>query len=57
MSSISKLLLIMSTFHAFSRLIHDRELSLFDGSRLLRQDRYDDIKEENGYTDAIMKEK
>ena len=39
------------------RLIHDRELSLFDGTRLLRDDRYDAIKEENNLTDQDMQER
>ncbi len=36
------------------RLIHDRELSLFDGTRLLRHDRYEEIKAKNGYNDEEM---
>ena len=39
------------------RLIHDRELALFDGRRLLRQDRYDEIKKLNNFSDDVMKEK
>ena len=39
------------------RLIHDRELELFDGRRLLRHDRYDEIKEQNSFSDDVMKEK
>ncbi|KAI0224175.1 von Willebrand factor A domain-containing protein 8 [Lamellibrachia satsuma] len=42
------------TFAVLHRLIHDRELSLFDGTRLLRHDRYDKIKEENKLTDEDM---
>ncbi len=38
----------------FCRLIHDRELTLFDGTRLLRQDKYDAIKEEQGLSDQEM---
>jgi len=39
------------------RLIHDRELALFDGRRLLRQDRFDEIKKWNNFSDDAMKEK
>jgi hypothetical protein len=35
----------------FHRLVHDRELQLHDGSRLLRWDRYDALKTKHGYTD------
>jgi len=41
----------------YGRLIHDRELELFDGRRLLRHDRYDKIKEQNSFSDDVMKEK
>ena len=36
------------------RLIHDRELMLFDGTRMLRADRYDSFKEELKLTDQEM---
>jgi len=39
------------------RLIHDRELDLFDGQRLLRYDRYHRVKEQNSFSDDVMKEK
>jgi hypothetical protein len=39
------------------RLIHDRELSLFDGRRLLRHDRYDEIKTSNNFTENEMKDR
>lgn len=39
------------------RLIHDRELTLFDGRRLLRHDRFDEIKKRNNYSDDAVKEK
>ncbi|ELU02005.1 hypothetical protein CAPTEDRAFT_192877 [Capitella teleta] len=45
------------TFAVLHRLIHDRELSLFDGSRLLRHDKYDAIKEKNSFSDAQMTER
>ncbi|XP_023930017.1 von Willebrand factor A domain-containing protein 8 [Lingula anatina] len=45
------------TFAVLHRLVHDRELSLFDGTRLLRQDRYDQVKQTTGMTDDQMAEK
>ncbi|XP_058526672.1 von Willebrand factor A domain-containing protein 8 [Ochotona princeps] len=36
------------------RLIHDRELSLYDGSRLLREDRYQRLKEELQMSDEQL---
>ena len=36
------------------RLIHDRELTLFDGTRLLRHDKYDRLKETEKLTDEDM---
>ena len=44
------MLFTLSTF----RLVHDRELSLFDGSQLLRKDKYEAIKTEQGLSDAEM---
>lgn len=41
-------------FNSTNRLIHDRELQLYDGSRLLRSDRYDAIKQENSLADEDM---
>jgi len=38
----------------YIRLIHDRELSLFDGTRLLRHDRFEEFKEKLSLTDAEM---
>jgi len=38
-------------------LIHDRELALFDGRRLLRHDRYDAIKMQNNLSVDDMKDK
>lgn len=46
-----------STLSILQRLIHNRELQLYDGSRLLRHDRYDAIKLKYGLTDAFMSEK
>lgn len=34
-----------STISSISRLIHDREIQLFDGTRLLRHDKYDELLE------------
>ena len=39
------------------RLIHDRELTLFDGTRLLRHDKYDAYKEREHFTDKDMENK
>lgn len=36
------------------RLIHDRELQLYDGSRLLRADRYDAFKDKSSLSDEDM---
>lgn len=44
------------SFAVLHRLIHDRELQLFDGTRLLRHDRYEQIKANNEMTDEDMKE-
>ena len=38
----------------FFRLVHDRELQFFDGSRLMGKDKYEKIKEENNLTDQDM---
>lgn len=39
------------------RLIHDRELQLHDGKRLVRADRYDEMKEEYGRSDEEMRDR
>lgn len=44
------MLLVNTTF----RLVKDRELQLHDGKRLIRSDRYDTIKNEQGKTDEEM---
>ena len=41
----------------FCRLIHDRELDLFDGTRLLRHDRYDLMMKENSWSEEEMKQR
>lgn len=38
------------------RLVHDRELQLHDGKRLVRADRYDEIKAEHGRSDDEMRD-
>lgn len=42
------------TLAVLQRLIHDRELSLYDGSRLLREDRYLCLKERLQLTDEQL---
>lgn len=36
------------------RLVHDRELQLYDGSRLLRADRYDALRDNSGLSEEDM---
>ncbi|XP_036084810.1 von Willebrand factor A domain-containing protein 8 isoform X2 [Rousettus aegyptiacus] len=45
------------TLAVLQRLIHDRELSLYDGSRLLRIDRYTRLKEELQMSDEQLQER
>lgn len=40
-----------------SRLVHERELQLYDGSRLLDQNRYNALKEKLTLNDEDMKER
>ena len=40
-----------------NRLIHDRELTLYDGTRLLREDRYQNLKEELKIPDEKLQER
>uniref|UniRef100_A0A1I8FUD4 von Willebrand factor A domain-containing protein 8 n=1 Tax=Macrostomum lignano TaxID=282301 RepID=A0A1I8FUD4_9PLAT len=42
------------TFAVLHRLLGDRELALFDGTRLLRHDRYDRLKADHGWSDSDM---
>jgi hypothetical protein len=44
------------TLAVLHRLVHDRELQLYDGTRLLRSDRYDEAKRLCGLTDQQMEE-
>lgn len=39
------------------RLLHDRELDLYDGTRLLRWDRYQTLKEQLQFSDEQLKER
>uniref|UniRef100_A0A452ENS0 von Willebrand factor A domain-containing protein 8 n=1 Tax=Capra hircus TaxID=9925 RepID=A0A452ENS0_CAPHI len=45
------------TLAVLQRLIHDRELSLYDGSRLLREDRYTRLKEELQVSDEQLQQR
>ncbi|KAM3861847.1 von Willebrand factor A domain-containing protein 8 [Diretmus argenteus] len=47
----------LGTLAVLSRLLHDRELALYDGTRLLRWDRYQSIKEELQLTDQQLQER
>jgi len=42
------------TFVQFFSLIHEREAQLFDGSRILRHDRYDEIQQSLDCSDEEM---
>ncbi|XP_005100871.1 von Willebrand factor A domain-containing protein 8 [Aplysia californica] len=45
------------SFSVLHRLVSERELQLFDGTRLLSQDKYENIKEETGMTDQELHDK
>ncbi|KAM4608925.1 von Willebrand factor A domain-containing protein 8 isoform 1-T1 [Polymixia lowei] len=47
----------LGTLSVLSRLLHDRELSLYDGTRLLRWDRYQTLKEQLQLTDLQLQER
>ncbi|KAJ8256112.1 hypothetical protein COCON_G00199760 [Conger conger] len=47
----------LGTLAVLARLIHDRELSLYDGTRLLRSDRYQALKEELQLSDQELQER
>ncbi|XP_071340245.1 von Willebrand factor A domain-containing protein 8 [Trachinotus anak] len=47
----------LGTLAVLSRLLHDRELDLYDGTRLLRWDRYQAIKEQLQFSDEQLQEK
>ncbi|KAF4526552.1 hypothetical protein B566_EDAN009123 [Ephemera danica] len=43
-----------STLAVIHRLVHDRELQLYDGRRMLRSDRYDEIKSKHSLSDQDL---
>ncbi|XP_054831079.1 von Willebrand factor A domain-containing protein 8 [Eublepharis macularius] len=45
------------TLAVLQRLIHDREITLYDGTKLLRQDRYEKLKEELHLSDENLKQR
>ncbi|CAL8266675.1 unnamed protein product [Lota lota] len=47
----------LGTLAVLSRLLHDRELSLYDGTRLLRWDRYQTLKEQLELTDQQLQDR
>ncbi|XP_072301028.1 von Willebrand factor A domain-containing protein 8 [Eucyclogobius newberryi] len=47
----------LGSLAVLSRLLHDRELDLYDGTRLLRWDRYQALKEELQLTDQQLQER
>ncbi|XP_051566216.1 von Willebrand factor A domain-containing protein 8-like [Myxocyprinus asiaticus] len=47
----------LGTLAVLSRLLHDRELALYDGTRLLRWDRYQTLKEELQLTDQQLQDR
>lgn len=47
----------LGTLAVLSRLLNDRELDLYDGTRLLRWDRYQALKEQLQFTDQHMQER
>ncbi|XP_071782446.1 von Willebrand factor A domain-containing protein 8 [Centroberyx gerrardi] len=47
----------LGTLAVLSRLLHDRELALYDGTRLMRWDRYQILKEQLQLTDQQLQER
>ncbi|KAK2840347.1 hypothetical protein Q5P01_014087 [Channa striata] len=47
----------LGTLAVLSRLLHDRELDLYDGSKLLRWDRYQQLKERLQFSDQQLHER
>lgn len=45
------------TLAVLHRLVHDRELQLYDGTRLVSETKYEQMKEANGFYDEEMKVK
>lgn len=48
---------LSKSFHFPCRLVHDRELQLHDGTRLLREDRFLEIQSKLGLSEAELGEK
>ncbi|XP_071482388.1 von Willebrand factor A domain-containing protein 8-like [Diadema antillarum] len=46
-----------STLAVLHRLVHDREVTLFDGTRLLRHDRFEQAKQDTGLSEAELAER
>ncbi|MEQ2162369.1 hypothetical protein GOODEAATRI_019010, partial [Goodea atripinnis] len=47
----------LGTLAVLSRLLHDRELDLYDGTRLLQWDRYQTLKEQLQFSDQQLQER
>lgn len=47
----------LGTLAILSRLLHDREMDLYDGTRLLRWDRYQTLKEQLQFSDQQLQER
>uniref|UniRef100_A0AAQ5Y816 von Willebrand factor A domain-containing protein 8 n=1 Tax=Amphiprion ocellaris TaxID=80972 RepID=A0AAQ5Y816_AMPOC len=47
----------LGTLAVLSRLLHDRELDLYDGTRLMRWDRYQTLKEDLQFSDKQLQER
>ncbi|MEQ2206983.1 hypothetical protein XENOCAPTIV_005632 [Xenoophorus captivus] len=47
----------LGTLAVLSRLLHDRELDLYDGTRLLQWDRYQTLKEHLQFSDQQLQER
>ncbi|XP_030056405.1 von Willebrand factor A domain-containing protein 8 [Microcaecilia unicolor] len=45
------------TLAILQRLIHDRELTLYDGTRLIRDDRYQHLKDELQFSDEVLQKR
>ncbi|XP_067669611.1 von Willebrand factor A domain-containing protein 8-like [Haliotis asinina] len=45
------------SFSVLHRLVHERDLQLYDGTRLLRHDRYQDIQEKTGLSQQQLEER
>ncbi|XP_071949792.1 von Willebrand factor A domain-containing protein 8-like [Antedon mediterranea] len=44
------------TLAVLNRLVHDREVTLFDGTRLIGHDRYEELKQKHDLTDTELKQ-